>query len=49
VLERPVGLPPSLLKKAEEVRMEDGVVRIETSIENVQTLAEGVKKLLNDV
>ncbi|KAF8149996.1 BRO1-like domain-containing protein [Crassisporium funariophilum] len=38
-LERPVGLPPSLLRKAEEVRLEDGPAKIVASIEDVQRLA----------
>ncbi|KDR76216.1 hypothetical protein GALMADRAFT_247478 [Galerina marginata CBS 339.88] len=38
-LERPIGLPPSLLRKAEEVRLEDGPTKIEASIEDVQRLA----------
>ncbi|CAA7266857.1 unnamed protein product [Cyclocybe aegerita] len=38
-LERPIGLPPSLLRKAEEVRLEDGPAKIEASIEDVQRLA----------
>ncbi|OCH95381.1 BRO1-domain-containing protein [Obba rivulosa] len=38
-LERPIGLPPSLLKKAEEVKLEDGPTRIETLINDVETLA----------
>ncbi|KAF9468112.1 BRO1-like domain-containing protein [Collybia nuda] len=39
-LERPVGLPPSLLRKAEEVRLENGPAKIEVSIEDVQRLAQ---------
>ncbi|KAF7794805.1 hypothetical protein EIP86_005947 [Pleurotus ostreatoroseus] len=46
-LERPVGLPPSLLRKAEEVRREEGPARVETSIENVQKLAQHNSELLN--
>ena len=48
-LERPVGLPPSLLQKAEEVRAEDGPARIEASIENVQKLAQQDMDILNEV
>jgi programmed cell death 6-interacting protein len=48
-LERPIGLPPSLLKKAEEVRLEEGPSRIEESIENVEKLAEYNTKLLDEV
>ncbi|KIP08198.1 hypothetical protein PHLGIDRAFT_104576 [Phlebiopsis gigantea 11061_1 CR5-6] len=47
-LEKPVGLPPSLLKKAEEVRQEDGPAKIETSINDVQKLAERNLGLLNE-
>lgn len=48
-LEKPVGLPPSLLKKAEEVRSEDGPARIEASIENVKKMAQINMTLLNEV
>ena len=48
-LERPVGLPPSLLKKGEEVRMEKGPIRIGTSIEDVQKLARYNTRLLDEV
>lgn len=48
-LERPVKLPPSLLKKAEEVRLEKGPSRVEQSIENVQKLAQRDLALLNEV
>lgn len=48
-LERPMGLPPSLLQKAEEVRAEDGPARIEASIENVQKLAQQDMDMLNEV
>jgi programmed cell death 6-interacting protein len=48
-LERPIGLPPSLLKKAEEIRLEEGPSRIEESIENVEKLAEYNTKLLDEV
>jgi programmed cell death 6-interacting protein len=48
-LERPVGLPPSLLKKAEEVRRDEGPRYIESSIEDVQRLAHQDMALLNEV
>lgn len=48
-LERPIGLPPSLLKKAEEVRLDEGPARIEESIENIEKLAERGAKLLDEV
>ncbi|KAH9838254.1 BRO1-domain-containing protein [Rhodofomes roseus] len=47
-LERPVGLPPSLLQKAEEVRTDDGPTRIETSTENVRKLAQQDMDILNE-
>ncbi|KAF9820903.1 hypothetical protein IEO21_01130 [Rhodonia placenta] len=46
-LERPIGLPPSLLRKAEEVRREDGPSRIEISIDNVRKLARSDSELLD--
>ncbi|KZT73000.1 BRO1-domain-containing protein [Daedalea quercina L-15889] len=47
-LEKPVGLPPSLLQKAEEVRVEDGPTKIEASIENVRKLAQQDMDILNE-
>ncbi|TFY77999.1 hypothetical protein EWM64_g6012 [Hericium alpestre] len=47
-LEKPIGLPPSLLKKAEEVRLEDGPRRIEKLIEDVQMLAQRDTNILNE-
>ncbi|KAJ8502383.1 hypothetical protein ONZ45_g11815 [Pleurotus djamor] len=47
-LERPIGLPPSLLKKAEEVRLENGPATIEASIEDVQRLARQDMDILNE-
>ncbi|KAK0483604.1 BRO1-like domain-containing protein [Armillaria novae-zelandiae] len=38
-LERPVGLPPSLLKKGEEVRLENGPMKIESWFEDLQRQA----------
>lgn len=48
-LEQPVGLPPSLLKKAEEVRLENGPAKIEASIKSVQKLALRDRDLLEEV
>lgn len=48
-LERPVGLPPSLLKKAEEVESEGGVRRIQSLLNEVQRLSKSNTKLLSDV
>ena len=47
-LERPVGLPPSLLKKAEEVESEGGVRRIQSLLNEVQRLSKSNSKLLSD-
>ncbi|KAH0833294.1 putative pH-response regulator [Lanmaoa asiatica] len=47
-LERPIGLPPSFLKKAEEVRSEQGPERIETYLENVELLARRGMEVLDE-
>ncbi|KAF8896364.1 ALIX V-shaped domain binding to HIV-domain-containing protein [Infundibulicybe gibba] len=47
-LERPIGLPPSLLRKAEEVRLENGPAKIEASIEDVQRLAHHDLAILDE-
>ncbi|KAF9450357.1 BRO1-domain-containing protein [Macrolepiota fuliginosa MF-IS2] len=47
-LERPIGLPPSLLRKAEEVRLEEGPARIAASIEDVQRLAQHDLAILDE-
>ncbi|KAF9048660.1 BRO1-like domain-containing protein [Panaeolus papilionaceus] len=47
-LERPVGLPPSLLRKAEEIRLEDGPEKIEASIEDVEHLSQQDLALLEE-
>ncbi|EPQ54076.1 BRO1-domain-containing protein [Gloeophyllum trabeum ATCC 11539] len=47
-LEKPVGLPPSLLKKSEEVRLADGPAWIETSVEAVKRLAARNTEVLNE-
>ncbi|KAJ4464583.1 BRO1-like domain-containing protein [Lentinula aciculospora] len=47
-LERPVGLPPSFLKKAEEVRLENGPAKIEAAIEDLYRLSRQNYKLLNE-
>lgn len=48
-LERPIGLPTSLLRKAEEVRIENGPTRIAASIEDVQRLAQHDQAILDEV
>ncbi|KAJ3887741.1 BRO1-like domain-containing protein [Lentinula edodes] len=47
-LERPVGLPPSFLKKAEEVRLENGPAKIEAAIEDLYKLSRQNYKFLNE-
>ncbi|KAH9849704.1 BRO1-domain-containing protein [Lenzites betulinus] len=47
-LDRPIGLPPSLAKKAEEVRLESGPERVETYVRDVQALAQHVSSLLDE-
>lgn len=48
-LDRPIGLPPSLLGKAEEVRLEDGMHRVPALIEDVQRLAGRNSATLDEV
>ena len=48
-LERPIGLPPSLLSQAEEVRNGNGPAKIEASIDDVQKLARRDLELLDEV
>ena len=48
-LERPIGLPPSFLKKAEEVRSEQGPERIETYLEHVELLGRRAMAVLDEV
>ncbi|KAJ3520410.1 hypothetical protein NMY22_g12771 [Coprinellus aureogranulatus] len=47
-LERPIGLPPSLLKKAEEVRLENGPDKIEASLDDVEMLAKRDASILEE-
>ncbi|KAG1747202.1 BRO1-like domain-containing protein [Suillus paluster] len=47
-LERPVGLPPSLLKKAEEIRLEQGPTKIDVYIDDVQRLSRHVLAILDE-
>jgi programmed cell death 6-interacting protein len=48
-LDKPIGLPPSLLRKAEEVRLEDGPHRIDVMFRDVQALAKSAKDILEQV
>ncbi|KAI0266621.1 BRO1-domain-containing protein [Russula aff. rugulosa BPL654] len=47
-LDKPIGLPPSLLNKAEEVRLENGPERAEKLLEDVQTLARRAQAILTE-
>jgi programmed cell death 6-interacting protein len=48
-LDKPIGLPPSLLKKSEEIRLENGPERVEKSLEDVQMLARRAMAILGEV
>ena len=48
-LDKPIGLPPSLLNKAEEVRLENGPERAEKLLEDVRTLARRAQAILTEV
>lgn len=48
-LERPVGLPPSLLRKAEEIRLEQGPTKIDVYLDDVQRLSRHVLGILDEV
>jgi programmed cell death 6-interacting protein len=48
-LDKPIGLPPSLLKKAEEVRSENGPERVEKSLEDIEILARRAMSILTEV
>lgn len=48
-LEKPIGLPPSLLQKADEVRTENGPQRVAREIEDVGALAKRDIDILEDV
>ncbi|KAI9461717.1 pH-response regulator [Lactarius psammicola] len=47
-LDKPIGLPPSLLKKAEEIRSENGPERVEKSLEDIETLARRAMAILTE-
>jgi programmed cell death 6-interacting protein len=47
-LDKSIGLPPSLVKKAEEVRLEDGPRRVEVMLADIQTLAQHAGSLLEE-
>jgi programmed cell death 6-interacting protein len=47
-LERPIGLPPSLLRKAEEIRLEQGPTKIDVYLDDVQRLSRHVLSILDE-
>ncbi|KAF8992832.1 ALIX V-shaped domain binding to HIV-domain-containing protein [Cyathus striatus] len=47
-LERPIGLPPSLLRKAEEVRLENGPAKIRASIDDLERLSQQDVAILDE-
>ncbi|EIN04799.1 BRO1-domain-containing protein [Punctularia strigosozonata HHB-11173 SS5] len=47
-LDRPVGLPPSLLAQVDEVRQDDGPARVEAMIVDVRRLARQNEKILDE-
>ncbi|KAG2036905.1 BRO1-like domain-containing protein [Suillus americanus] len=47
-LERPIGLPPSLLRKAEEIRLEQGPTKIDVYLDDVQRLSRHVLGILDE-
>lgn len=48
-LERHVGLPPSLVRKAEEVRLEHGPAKVGASLVDVERLAHHNLATLDEV
>jgi programmed cell death 6-interacting protein len=48
-LEKPIGMPPSLLKKAEEVRTERGPEQIDRMLEDIQRLSQSNRAKLMEV
>ena len=48
-VERPMGLPPSLLGMAEEVRRERGPERVRKMMENIASCRQQADVILNEV
>jgi ALIX V-shaped domain binding to HIV len=48
-LEAPIGLPPSLLKKAEEVRTERGPVKLRSMMQDIRRVAQMDRQILDEV
>ena len=47
-LEKPLGLPPSLVSKAEELRQQDGLYRLKRSIEDISKLRANDQAILQE-
>nr|ASF90191.1 hypothetical protein SPAR05794 [Bartheletia paradoxa] len=47
-LEQPMGLPPSLLRKAEDVRLAGGVSRLRSLLDDVRRLARSDRAILDE-
>jgi len=48
-LSQPVGLPPSLLSKSEQVRQEDGPNRLERFFNDVLVVSKNCRDTIDDV
>ena len=48
-LDRHIGLPPSLLRKCQEVQLEDGITRVEQSLENAENFSQYCRDILSEV
>lgn len=46
-LDKPVGLPPSLLRKAEEIKLDDGPIRIDTTLETAEYMSQRCREILD--
>ena len=47
-LEKPLGLPPSLVSKAEELRQQDGLYRLKRSVEDISKLRLNDQSILQE-
>jgi programmed cell death 6-interacting protein len=48
-LEAPIGLPPSLLKKAEEVKTERGPAKLRSMMQDIRRVAQMDRQILDEV
>jgi programmed cell death 6-interacting protein len=49
VLSQPIGLPPSLLRKAAQVRREDGPARMSKMVDDIPKLAARCRAFVDEV